>query len=121
MLPEPVTLNTPGGFSGLHYGNITQAIESCDDSLMRNDCDSETAQLFLNECNFHNWQQKPGNMVLPPTNLDPTSYQRWHGDWDTHRAEITQMYSEGQKTLREIMEFMEKEHKFKASWVYALH
>ncbi|EPE32588.1 P-loop containing nucleoside triphosphate hydrolase [Glarea lozoyensis ATCC 20868] len=118
-LPEyaaiPFIRTTPADFSELQYGDITQAIESYDDSLMRNDCHSETAHLFLNECDFHNRQQKPRNMVLPPTNLDSISSQKCHGDWDTHRAEITQMYSEEQKTLKEIMEFMEKEHKFKAS------
>jgi serine/threonine protein kinase/uncharacterized C2H2 Zn-finger protein len=92
-----------------------------DYGVMGNDFDSETGRLFLSDCDYNNWQRKPETVLPPLTNLDSTMSRGSHGDWGIHRAIITQMYSEEPKTLKEIVEFMEKEHKFKASLVYIPH
>jgi hypothetical protein len=36
-------------------------------------------------------------------------------DWDRHRARITKMYSEENRTLAQLMEVMDKEHDFRAT------
>lgn len=41
-------------------------------------------------------------------------------NWDMHRAEITTLYLDQDKTLREVKDHMEKTHGFFATWVYLL-
>lgn len=36
-------------------------------------------------------------------------------EWDAHRATIEHLYREKNKTLKEVMSIMEREHQFKAT------
>lgn len=113
------TFEVSGGSFDLRQEDIALAAASSDYDLMENGFDSETGQLFLSECNFGNWQRKPAP-VLPWTGPDSKLFRGSPGDWDAHRAAITKMYSDEQKTLKEIMDFMEREYGFKPSLVSTL-
>lgn len=39
-------------------------------------------------------------------------------DWDAHREVITQLYWDERKTLKEVMETMEQDHNFYATYVF---
>lgn len=42
---------------------------------------------------------------------------RWatNGDWERHRSEITVLYRDGNKTLKEVMAYMESQYQFRAT------
>jgi hypothetical protein len=52
----------------------------------------------------------------------PSTEARWASseDWERHRQEITTLYKEGNKTLKEVTEHMEKHHQFHATSVFRL-
>jgi hypothetical protein len=121
--PSPVhqISESSGDSSNYHSGDIALAAESFDYDLMGHGFDSETGQLFASECNFDNWERRLETPLTLSANSIPMLSRTGAGDWDIHRALITKMYSEEQKTLKEIMEFMDKEHRFKPSLVFAHH
>jgi len=63
--------------------------------------DSQTGQFFFGECEFDS-----SNLQLQGPR-----------DWDAHRALIKKMYIDEDKSLREVMDIMEKNHGFKPSLV----
>jgi hypothetical protein len=112
--PGYETFEVSGDLFDLRERDTALVTRSYDYDLIENSFDSETGQLFLSECNFENWQQNPAAVLLG-TNLDSKLSRGGSRDWDTHRVVMTKMYSDEQKTLKEIMDFMEREYGFKPS------
>lgn len=102
------------GLFDLHPGNSNLDAGGYDCEVAETAFDSEAGQLFLSECDFINWRQNPAS-VQPEMNTVSEESIGGPGSWDTHRGVITKMYSEEQKPLKEVMEFMGREYGFKHS------
>jgi Clr5 domain len=118
LLSESETTGTSRSSMTKGQGDVALAAPSYDYDIMHNGLDSETGQQFLNECSFKNQHRKPETLQLSASFESKPSVisQR---DWETHRDVIIKLYSNEQKTLKEIMDIMKKQYRFTPSLVSA--
>lgn len=109
------TFGVPSRSFDLCEGGISLAATSYDYDLIENGFDSETRQKFSSESNLTASQRNRAAAVLPWMNPRSKLSRANPEEWGKHRAVVTKMYSEEQKTLKEIMDFMEKEYGFRPS------
>jgi hypothetical protein len=98
-------------------GDVALAAPSYDYDIMHNGLDSETGQEFLSECS-ENQHRKP-ETLQSSASLESKPSVISQRDWETHQDVIIKLYSDEQKTLKEIMDIMEKQYRFTPSLVPA--
>ena len=61
------------------------------------------------------------NQLSQPSMLPPPRRPACAQDWEEQRLRFQQLYSAEDRPLGEVMEVMEKEYGFRATYVYAIH